>query len=91
MPQDVDAPAILSSRAAGGIERITIVSGPLTGLAFLRHTIDIAPAEGTVGLVEGDGWRCAGKFVSGEWKRSSGAALARVPTHWSILDPGAKV
>ncbi|MAM37261.1 MAG: hypothetical protein CL949_01855 [Erythrobacter sp.] len=68
------------------IERITVVNGPLAGMAFLRHTIDIAPSEGTVGFVEGDGWRCAGKFKNGEWRRTSGVAFAGQATHWSIFD-----
>jgi len=69
------------------IERITIVNGLLAGLSFLRHPVDITPDEGTVGFVEGDGWRCAGTFKGGEWKRTSGAPFARKVTHWSIVDP----
>lgn len=86
MPNDLNNTPTASHNGGGIIERVTIMIGPLTGMAFLRHTIDIAPAEGTVGFVEGEGWRCAGKFRNGEWRRMSGVSLARQVTHWSILD-----
>jgi hypothetical protein len=50
------------------VQRYVLLLGSIP-LHCERHSLDEAPSEGTVAVLEDATRRCFGQFVGGEWKR----------------------
>ena len=60
----------------------------LPGLWFVRYPGDVIPADGTICCCGGSDWQQGAMFSDGVWRSLKGKPLARVPTHWTVLDAG---
>lgn len=58
----------------------------LLGLWFVRYPGDVVPADGTICWCGASDWQQGAMFSGGVWCSLEGKPIARVPTHWTVMD-----